>query len=129
MNLIPRKYYLDDLFDNFLTVPEESNMKCDIYEKDGNYYIEMDIPGFEKKDIKVECNKGYLTVTAEKEQENTDEEKKYIRRERIYGKYKREFYLGDVQMENIDAEFKDGILKIMVPRKEETNSKTSIEIK
>lgn len=131
MNLIPRKYYLDDFFDNFLTVPEESNMKCDIYEKEGNYYIEMDIPGFDKKDIKVECNKGYLTITAEKEQkeEEENEEKKYIRRERVYGKYKREFYLGDVQMENIDAEFKDGILKIMVPRKEEVSSKTSIEIK
>lgn len=129
MNLIPRKYYLDDFFDNFLTVPEESNMKCDIYEKDGKYHIEMDIPGFDKKDIQVECNKGYLTITAEKEKEETDEQKKYIRRERVYGKYKREFYLGDVQMDNIDAEFKDGILKITVPRKEEVNTKTSIEIK
>lgn len=129
MNLIPRKYYLDDFFDNFLTVPEESNMKCDIYEKDGKYHIEMDIPGFDKKDIQVECNKGYLTITAEKEKEEKDEQKKYIRRERVYGKYKREFYLGDVQMDNIDAEFKDGILKITVPRKEEINTKTSIEIK
>ncbi len=129
MNLIPRKYYLDDFFDNFLTVPEESNMKCDIYEKDGNYHIEMDIPGFDKKDIQVECNKGYLTITAEKEQEERDEQKKYIRRERVYGKYKREFYLGDVQMDHIDAEFKDGILKITVPRKEEVETKTSIEIK
>jgi len=129
MNLIPRKYYLDDFFDNFLTVPEESNMKCDIYEKDGKYHIEMDIPGFDKKDIQVECNKGYLTITAEKEQEEKDEQKKYIRRERVYGKYKREFYLGDVQMDNIDAEFKDGILKITVPRKEEIDTKTSIEIK
>lgn len=129
MNLIPRKYYLDDFFDNFLTVPEESNMKCDIYEKDEKYHIEMDIPGFDKKDIQVECNKGYLTITAEKEQEEKDEQKKYIRRERVYGKYKREFYLGDVQMDNIDAEFKDGILKITVPRKEEVDTKTSIEIK
>ena len=89
----------------------------------------MDIPGFDKKDIQVECNKGYLTITAEKEQEEKDEQKKYIRRERVYGKYKREFYLGDVQMDNIDAEFKDGILKITVPRKEEIDTKTSIEIK
>lgn len=129
MNLIPRKYYLDDFFDNFLTVPEESNMKCDIYEKDGKYHIEMDIPGFDKKDIQVECNKGYLTITAEKKQEEREEQKKYIRRERVYGKYKREFYLGDVQMDNIDAEFKDGILKITVPRKEEVDTKTSIEIR
>ena len=62
MNLIPRKYYLDDIFDNFLSVPEESNMKCDIYEKDGIYHIEMDIPGFDKKDIKVECDKGYTKI-------------------------------------------------------------------
>ncbi len=129
MNLIPRKYYLDDFFDNFLTVPEENNLKCDIYEKEGKYYIEMDIPGFDKKDIQVECNKGYLTIIAQKEQEEKEEEKKYIRRERVYGKYKREFYLGDIEMENINAEFKDGILKITVPRKEEVSSKTSIEIK
>lgn len=129
MNLIPRKYYLDDLFDNFLTVPEESNMKCDIYEEEGKYFIEMDIPGFEKKDIQVECNKGYLTITAKKEQEETENQKKYIRRERVYGTYKREFYLGDIEMENIEAEFKDGILKIMVPRKEEPVRKTSIEIR
>jgi len=129
MNLIPRKYYLDDFFDNFLTVPEENNLKCDIYEKEGKYYIEMDIPGFDKKDIQVECNKGYLTIIAQKEQEEKEEDKKYIRRERVYGKYKREFYLGDIEMENINAEFKDGILKITVPRKEEVSSKTSIEIK
>ena len=129
MNLIPRKYYLDDIFDNFLTVPEESNMKCDIYEEDGKYFIEMDIPGFEKKDIQVECNKGYLTITAKKEKSEAQNEKKYIRRERVYGTYKREFYLGDIEMENIEAEFKDGILKITVPRKEETSRKTSIEIR
>lgn len=130
MNLIPRKYYLDDIFDNFLTVPEESNMKCDIYEKDGSYHIEMDIPGYDKKDIKVECDKGYLTITAEKsEQEEEKEGKKYIRRERVYGKYKREFYLGDIQSDKIDAEFKNGILKISVPKKEEEPAKTSIEIR
>ncbi len=130
MNLIPRKYYLDDIFDNFLSVPEESNMKCDIYEKDGNYHIEMDIPGYDKKDIQVECDKGYLTITAEKSDEEEEKEgKKYIRRERVYGKYKREFYLGDIQSDKIDAEFKNGILKITVPKKEEVVSKTSIEIR
>lgn len=129
MNLIPRQYYLDDIFDNFLSVPEESNLKCDIYEMEGNYYIEMDVPGFDKKDIQVECNKGYLTITAEKSKDENDGNKNYIRRERVYGKYKREFYLGDIETNRIDAEFKEGILKITVPKKEEVVSKTSIEIK
>ena len=130
MNLIPRKYYLDDIFDNFLSVPEESNMKCDIYEKDGVYHIEMDMPGFDKKDIKVECDKGYLTITAQKEEkEEEHKDKNYIRRERRYGTYKREFYLGELDSEKINAEFKDGVLTVTVPKKEEVETKTVIEIK
>ena len=65
MRLLPRSYYLDDLFDNFLS-SEDNNMKCDIYEKDGAYHIEMDIPGYKKDEIKVECNNGNIVVTAEK---------------------------------------------------------------
>ena len=53
MDLIPRKFYLDDLFDNFITSRDNNNMKCDIYEKGGNYHIEMDIPGFDKNDISI----------------------------------------------------------------------------
>ena len=45
MDLMPRKIYLDDLFDDFLTTRKEQHMKCDIYEKGGDYHIEMDIPG------------------------------------------------------------------------------------
>lgn len=133
MSMIPRKYYLDDIFDNFLTAPEESKLKCDIYEKDGDYHIEMDVPGFDKKDISIECDKGYLTITAEKTVDNDDDDsnnsKKYIRRERSYGKYQREFYLGDIEADKIDANFKDGVLNITVPKKEEIVTKKQIEIK
>ena len=106
-------------------------MKCDIYEKDGNYHIEMDIPGFDKKDIQIESKNGYLTIVAEKKVENDDEDKKknYIRRERCYGKYERSFYLGDLESDNIEASFTDGILKIVVPKKEESENKKFIEIK
>ena len=104
MNLIPRKYYLDDIFDNFLSVPEESNMKCDIYETDGNYNLELDMPGFTKDDINIEFNKGTLTISAEKKDEKEEkDDKKYIRRERFYGKVSRSFYLGDIEEENIKA--------------------------
>lgn len=133
MSMIPRKYYLDDIFDNFLTAPEESKLKCDIYEKDGDYHIEMDVPGFDKKDISIECDKGYLTITAEKtvnnDEDDSNNSKKYIRRERSYGKYQREFYLGDIEADKIDANFKDGVLNITVPKKEEIVTKRQIEIK
>lgn len=130
MNLIPRKYFLgDDFFDDFFEPALKDQMKCDIYEKDGNYNIVLDAPGFDKDDIKLECDNGYLTISAEKVEEDNEEDKNYIRRERHYGKYSRSFYVGDIDTENIDAEFKKGTLKIVVPKIEEKPSKKQIEIK
>lgn len=130
MDLFPRKVYLDDIFDDFLSTKKDQNMKCDIFEKKGNYYIEMDIPGFDKKDISIEVKDNYLTITAIKNSEVNDEdsERNYIRRERIYGKYERSFYVGDLDEEKINAEFVNGTLKIVVPKKEKIENKRVIEI-
>ncbi len=128
MRLMPRSYYLDDLFDNFLS-SEDSKMKCDIYESEGKYHIEMDIPGFRKDEIKIECNKGNIVITAEKSDEQKDEDKKYLRRERVYGKYQRSFYLGDIVEDEIEASFDNGILHIVVPKLEEKETKKYIEVK
>ena len=127
---MPRKFYLDDIFDDFISSRKEQYMKCDIYEKEGNYHIEMDIPGFKKNEISVETKDGYLTIKAEKhsEENEQDEKKNYIRRERVYGKYERSFYLGDLDEDNIHASFEDGMLKIEVPKKEEVDTKKVIEI-
>ena len=138
MALIPRLMpnYLDGVFDDFFTPmkgDEFSKMKCDIYLKDDVYTMEMDIPGFDKQDVKIEVDDNdYLTITAEKSSENNeeDENKNYIRKERSYGKYQRSFYVGGIDKENIDANFKDGILTITMPKKEEEKtSKHTIEIK
>lgn len=116
----------NDMFD---TVEYDDAMKCDIYEENGVVNIELDVPGFDKKDINIELHKGNLTITATKE-ESTKDNKKYYRRERsFYGRYQRSFYLGEVDEEKIDASFKDGILKITVPKEEEKNNKKMIEIK
>ena len=130
MNIIPKKYYLDDFFDDFLanSNSEKNAMKCDIYEKGGDYHIEMDVPGFDKKDISINVDNGYLTITAEKQNEEKDEEKNYIRRERSYGKYERSFYLGDLETDSIKAEFNNGMLKLTVPKKEVVDTKKKIEI-
>lgn len=129
MNLIPKNFYLDDIFDDFVPTFNNNKMKCDIYEKGGDYHIEMDIPGFDKDDIKIESKDGYLTITAEKTMEDNDEDKNYIRRERSYGKYSRTFYLGNFDDTDVEAEFKNGMLKIKVPKKEAKDEKNYIEIK
>lgn len=128
MSLIPRNYF-GDIFQDFIPSTRDDNMKCDIYEKNGNYHIEMDIPGFNKDEIKLEVKKDYLTITAEKSSTEDKEEKNYIHRERSYGKYERSFYLNDLDSSSINAEFNNGVLKIIVPKKIESEDKKYIEIK
>ncbi len=128
-----RKYYLDSIFDDFMD--DKTNysmdvMKCDIYEKDGAYHIEADIPGFKKDEISVDCEDGYVTITAEKNSENedSDEGKKYLKRERSYSKTTRKFYVGDIDASLIKAEFKDGMLSVIVPKEEKLPNKKTIQI-
>lgn len=131
MDLIPRRFNFDDMFDNFFIEKSNSNMKCDVYEKGGNYHIEMDIPGFDKNDISIEVKNDYLTITAEKNNEvsEEDKDKRYIRQERSYGKYQRSFYVGDIDTNEVEAEFKNGMLKVVIPKKEKIENKKMIEIK
>lgn len=133
MSLIPRSFYLDDIFEDMPRMPkvhELHTMKCDVYEKDGNYNIEMDIPGYDKKDISIECEDGILNIVAEKSNEANEEdsEKKYIRRERVYGKITRSFTFADIDEENITADFTNGILTVVIPKSQKQESKRIIEI-
>lgn len=125
MDLMNRDF--DDLFD-ILPIRRENRMKCDIYEKDNKYYIEMEVPGFNKEDIDISLKEGYLTVRAEKKMSNEekDEDKKYLRKERNYIRTERSFNLGNIDEENIDASFENGVLKIEIPKAEE--NKRTIEI-
>ena len=97
-------------------------MKTDIRETDGSYELEMDLPGFTKDEVKVSLENGYLTVQAAKGLDEDEQEKKtgrYIRRERYAGACERAFYVGeDVTQEEIKGEFKHGILRLSIPKKE-----------
>ena len=128
MMMIPRRRNEFDLFndffggDDFFTRRESSIMKTDIKEKKDKYVIEMDLPGYEKQNINIELKDGYLEVSAKVEKEEHDEDKheKYIHKERFYGHCSRSFYVGDeVTEQDIHAEFKNGTLKVTVPKKEE----------
>ena len=126
MMLVPRRsnsFLFDNFFgdDDFFTRPEHHLMKTDIKEKKDKYIIEMDLPGYSKENINLELKNGYLEVSAkvEKEEKNSEEEK-FVRRERFYGECARSFYVGDdIMEEDINAEFKNGTLRIDIPKKEE----------
>ena len=97
-------------------------MKTDVRETEDSYEVDIDLPGFKKDEVKVELNNGYLTVSAAKGLDEDDKDKetgKYIRRERYTGSCQRSFYVGDdITEEDIKAEFKHGLLKLFVPKKE-----------
>lgn len=126
MKLIPRNYFLDDMFEDFNS---SNSMKCDVYEKDNVYNIELDVPGFKKEDINISVDNGYLTISASKHYDETDKGKNYICRERKFGKFERTIYLGELKTDDIEASFEDGTLKIRVPKVEESKNKKFIEIK
>ena len=126
----------DNVFDDFFDFPFYDDraekklyghhaanlMKTDIQEHDDGYTLEMDLPGFKKEEIQIELNNGYMTISAAKGLDEDEKDKKsgkYIRRERYTGSCQRSFYVGeDVTEEDIKAEFKHGILKLFVPKKE-----------
>ena len=105
-------------------------MKTDIKELEGGYELEMDLPGFTKDEITAELKDGYLTISASKGLDKDEQEKetgKYIRRERYAGACQRSFYVGeDITEQDIKAEFKHGMLKLFVPKKE---AKPAVETK
>ena len=124
--MLPDRFF-DDIFDLEPRRPKEK-MECDIYEENGNYVVEATIAGFNKEDIKVEAEDGSIIITASKE-ENEEEGKKYLRRERHFkSKTQRAFYLGDIDEDNIKASFNNGILKVTVPKKEIESNKKLIDI-
>jgi HSP20 family molecular chaperone IbpA len=127
MLMIPKRRNEFDLFndffggDDFFTGRESAIMKTDIKEKKDSYIIEMDLPGYEKENINLELKDGYLNVSAKVEkEEKSDENEKFVHKERFYGHCARSFYVGEqITEEDIKAEFKNGTLKVCVPKKEE----------
>lgn len=125
MLLANRNYNLfDDFFrDPFFSRPFENAssqiMKTDIHEKDGNYVIDMELPGYGKENIKADLKDGYMTITAARNEtkEEKDAKGNCIRKERYTGSCNRSFYVGDqITQEDIKASFKDGILTMIVPK-------------
>jgi len=123
--------FFDDLFNDFARparnaakyiTPIPSAMKTDIKELDNGFQLIIDLPGYKKEDVKAELKDGYLVVSAENNTTNdeTDDNGRYIRRERLYGSCSRSFYVGkNIEKEDIKAKFDSGLLEIFVPKKDQ----------
>lgn len=128
--MLPSRIFFDNFLDDFEDNKFKKMMRCDIYEKDGNYNIVMDIPGFSKEDINIECDNGIINISCERnEEDNEEDDKKYIRRERKFEKCERSFNFGDIKEDEISAEYNDGTLTLVIPKAEKVETKKNIEIK
>ena len=124
MMLVPRRNnfdLFDDFFDDdFFRGKEKNLMRTDIRTNDNEYILDIDLPGFDKDNIDLSLRNGNLIIKAKCETNNDANEDKYIRKERFYGECSRSFYVGeDIKEEDIKANFKNGILKIRIPKIEE----------
>jgi HSP20 family protein len=100
------------------------NPVVDIYEEDDALVIKAELPGMDKKDIAIDLKDGLLTLKGEREHDKEVKEENYYRKERVFGRFHRTFKLpAEVDPEKIKADFKDGVLKIDIPKPEEEKPK------
>ena len=119
----------DNLFDNFMDdmFPESgrktfktmpSIMRTDIKETEDQYVLSVELPGFNKEDVKLSLKDGYLNISATAQSEDEEEKDgKFLRRERYTGAMTRSFYVGeDITEEDVKAKFGNGVLTLALPK-------------
>ena len=123
---------LNHLFDEFLNFPTtwgkdfQNNWQIpavNIHETNEGYHVELNVPGRNKEDFKINVENGLLTISFEKQEEVENKDYKTIRREFSHTSFKRSFSLDEkVNAENIQAKYDNGILKLFLPKKEEVKT-------
>jgi HSP20 family protein len=118
--------FFNDVFDSLLNDSFISDKlvarvpAVNIAENDNEFHIELAVPGLKKEDFKINLDKNILTVSAEKKSENVGETKKFSKREYSYNSFVRSFTLPDsIDHSKIEADYTDGILKLIVAKREE----------
>lgn len=106
-----------DLLDGMFPKHPVGSMKTDISEYEDKYVLEVELAGYDKKDISLALEDGYLTITAAKKR-NEESTGKYIRQERFIGTTSRSYYVGDVEKDKIEASYTDGVLLVELPKEE-----------
>lgn len=114
----------ESLFRPFYMDQESTFMKTDISQTDKDYVMEVEMPGFDKKDIELKFESGYITISAKKQSDNAAT---YIRRERAVS-CSRSYYMGDVDEKQIKAKYEQGVLTVTIPKQKPEQIKHAITI-
>jgi HSP20 family protein len=130
----PLSDLFQDLFgDSSKEKMEYKNYECapsaNILENNQGFELQLAIPGIQKEDVKISLEKNILNVSSEKEAAKIDEDTRFTRREFVFGTFSRSFTLPEtIDTDKIGADFKDGILKITLPKRAETKISKEIKI-
>lgn len=125
---------MDNLFESFFRPVRQSASGAwlpamNISETEVGYHIDLELPGLNAEDVNVELHDGKLTISGERKTEEQSEDRRWHRVEHVYGKFQRELKLGTpVDEENVSANFKNGVLSVMIPKSEHAKPR-KIEVK
>ncbi|NLK93673.1 MAG: Hsp20/alpha crystallin family protein [Clostridiales bacterium] len=115
----------NDFFNSF---ENYGGFKADIKETKDGYLVDAELPGVDKKDISIEYKNNILTISAKKSEEKNEKNEDYIRKERVYGDFKRSFNVENVKEELIKAKFENGVLNIELPKEDKNDESYKIKI-
>lgn len=113
--------FLENFFNNSFMAGLNSSMRSDIKENDQEFIVEVEMPGYAKENITVECQDGQLTVSAVNMQNADEERGSYVRQERQFGRVSRSYRMDGIDEEKITAEYRDGILRLTLPKSFDSN--------
>ena len=109
----------EPFFNDFpMTASTSGKFKVDVKDNGKEYELSAELPGMQKENISLDYTNSYLTISAQKNEEKNDTDSKgnYLRRERHFGSMSRSFYIDNIDETKISAEFKDGVLKVTLPK-------------
>jgi HSP20 family protein len=129
-----RPFYMPNLFDDdfFSGINNRTSSMpaVNIREDEKNYFLDLAIPGIDKKDLKIDINEDVLTISSEMKSENEENRDGYKRKEFSYSSFCRSFYIPEnADKDKIEASYKDGVLNVNLPKHEEEKSKITREVK
>ena len=103
----------------FFDAPSFNAFRTDVTDEGDHYLLETDLPGFDKKDITLDIQDDTLTIRAERKSNYEEKKDKFVRMERSYGSYQRSFDLTGIDADKIKAKYKDGVLRLTLPKLEQ----------